>query len=216
MAFKDILGFLIPKERKFFPLFEESTRIMAEAAAKLEELVKGATAERRAQLIREIRDLENEGDKVTHDLMYQLGRSFITPFDREDIQTLTTALDDVIDHIHAASKRIGLYKIENPGTAIIKLSECIRECADVLHGAMPELRNLKNREKLREACVKLNDIENQADDIFEIAIGELFEEGEFKAREILKLKEVLAVMEEATDRAEHASYVLEAILIKTA
>jgi predicted phosphate transport protein (TIGR00153 family) len=216
MAISNILGFLIPKEKKFFPLFEQSTVYMHEAAVKLNQLVHEPDAVKRSELVREIREIENAADTVTHNLLLELGKTFITPFDREDIQTLTTALDDVIDHIQAAAKRIEIYKMQTFTPPIIKLTEVIVECSLVLKTAMPELRNLKNRKKLQEACIRLNDLENVADDVFEAALGELFEEGEYKPKEILKLKEVLAVLEEATDRAEHASYVIEAILIKTA
>jgi predicted phosphate transport protein (TIGR00153 family) len=216
MGIGNILSYLLPKEKKFFPLFEKATELMYEAAVKLNQLVHEGDPVKRTELVNEIRDLENRADDVTHSLLLELGKTFITPFDREDIQTLTTALDDVIDHIQAAAKRIEIYKITNFTPPIIKLTELILECALVLKDAMPELRNLKNRKKLQDACIKLNDLENIADDVFESALADLFEEGEFKPKEILKLKEVLAVLEEATDRAEHASYVIEAILIKTA
>jgi uncharacterized protein len=216
MAFKDILGFLSPSEKKFFPLFEKSTELMVKAAQRLNELVHEQDAARRAALVAEITDLENQADTVTHTLILELGKTFITPFDREDIQTLTTALDDVIDHIMAAARRMEIYKMATFSPAIIQMTDVILECANVLHSAMPELRNLKNRKKLQDACIRLNDLENKADDVFEMALAELFEEGEYKPKEILKVKEVLAMLEEATDRAEHASYVIEAILIKTA
>lgn len=216
MAIGNILSYLLPKEKKFFPLFEQSTVLMHEAAVKLNQLVHEADPQKRSALVTEIRDLENQADTVTHGLLLELGKTFITPFDREDIQTLTTALDDVIDHIQAAAKRIEIYKMSNFTPPVIRLTELIVECAIVLKDVMPELRNLKNRKKLQEACIRLNELENIADDVFETALAELFEEGEYKPKEILKLKEVLAVLEEATDRAEHASYVIEAILIKTA
>lgn len=210
-----ILKFLLPKEKKFFPLFEASANNVLAAAKALVEAVNASTPEKRSEWIREIREIENRNDEVTHQLLNELGTTFITPFDREDIQTLTVALDDVVDYIHAGSKRIDIYKLETIYPPIIKLADLILKCAQTLSAAIPELRNMRNRDKIKEACIVLNNLENHADDVFEMALADLFEE-DFSSKDVMKLREILQVLEEATDRSEHASYVLESILIKTA
>lgn len=211
----NILKFLLPKENKFFPLFEKSAANVLAAAKALQKAVNTPIGEKRLEYIREVREIENRNDEITHKLVFELGTTFITPFDREDIQSLTTALDDVVDYIHAAAKRIDIYKLDNMIPPIQKLAEIIVKCGETLNSAIPELRNMRNRDKIKEACITLNNLENHADDVFELALGELFE-ADFKSKDILKLREILQVLEEATDRAEHASYVLESLLIKTA
>jgi uncharacterized protein len=214
-SMNNILQFLLPKEKKFFPLFEQSAQNVLLAAKALESAVNTPNMEKRIEHIRNIREIENRNDEITHKLVFELGTTFITPFDREDIQSLTTALDDVVDYIHAGAKRIEIYKIEIMSPAIQKLAEIIVKCAETLNKAIPELRSMKNRASLKEACITLNNLENHADDVFELALAELFE-ADFKTKDIMKLREILQVLEEATDRAEHASYVIESILIKTA
>ena len=151
--------------------------------------------------------------KITHQIFHELGSNFITPFDREDIQRLASVLDDVIDFIHGSAKRIELYKIDTIHPSMIKLGELILESATELNKAIPQLKDMRDVSLIREACVKINSIENHADDIFDMAVARLFEE-ETNAIEIIKIKEVLSALETATDRAEDAANVLESILIK--
>ncbi|MCC7302241.1 MAG: DUF47 domain-containing protein [Bacteroidia bacterium] len=210
-----LLSFLLPRDRKFFPLFEKASGNLLAISKVLVEMINTADLEKRRALIKEIERLEHVGDGVTHEIFNELSANFITPFDREDIHTLVSSLDDIVDYIHGSAKRIELYKIESFSPAMVKLSELIQQGAEQLHLAVTELRNLKNIARIREACVKINSMENHADDIFDMSIAQLFED-EKDAVKIIKLKEVLSALETATDKCEDAANVLESIIVKHA
>ena len=208
-----ILQLLIPKDRIFFPLLEKASFNLVTISKALYDALTTTSAEERIVLIREIERIEHEGDKVTHEIMHQLSATFITPFDREDIHELTSAIDDILDHIHGSAKRIEIYKVTNISPAMIKLAELIQQAADELYKAIHELRDLKNTNTIREASMRINSIENHADDVFDNAVAKLFEE-EKDAIELIKIKEVLQNLEKATDKCEDAANVLSSILVK--
>lgn len=214
MKLDNFLQFLIPKDKKFYPLFEGAALNMVNTSKVLCELVNTHSIERRHELIKEIENLEHQGDNITHMIFNELGTNFITPFDREDIQALASALDDVVDFIHGFTKRIDIYKVEVMSPAMIKLSELIYRAAQELNVAVCELKSMKNTSNIKEACIKINSIENHADDVFNSAIGRLFEE-EKDAIKLIKIKELLSVLETATDKCEDAANILTTILVKT-
>jgi predicted phosphate transport protein (TIGR00153 family) len=209
----NFLQFFIPQEKKFFPLFEKASGNLLETAVALTKMVNTADDDKRRELLREIERLEHIGDTVTHDIFTALSTTFITPFDREDIHELASAVDDVVDFIHGSAKRIELYKIKVPDATISKFAELIEKGGEELHKAITGLRDLKNVDAMRAACVRINSIENHADDIFDNAIANLFNEKK-DAIEIIKTKEVLSVLETATDKCEDAANVLETIIVK--
>jgi predicted phosphate transport protein (TIGR00153 family) len=211
----NIFQFFQPKDKIFYLLFEKATANATLTSKAMVELVSTSSADRRKELFREIEKLEHVGDSITHDTFAELSSNFITPFDREDIHNLVSAIDDIVDYIHGASKRMELYKVEEMTPAIIKLSELILKGSEELQIAVSELRNLKNLSKIKEATVRINSIENHADDIFDMAIAKLFEE-EKNAVEVIKMKDVLSMLETATDKCEVAANVINTILIKNA
>lgn len=214
MAF-NIFQFFQPKDRVFFPLFEKASANLVQISAALVELVNTSSEERKQELYREIEHLEHVGDNITHETFYELSSNFITPFDREDIHSLISALDDCVDYVHGSVKRIELYKITEMTQPIIKLSELIQRSAVELNTAVHELRNLRNIMKIKEATVRINGIENHADDIFDTALARLFEE-EKNAVEVIKMKDVLSALETATDKCEDAADVINTIVVKHA
>ena len=211
----NLLQFLIPKDKKFFPLLEKSSSNLVAVSKVLYELLTTASLEKRRELTREIERLEHVGDNITHEIVHELSLTFITPFDREDIHALTSALDDIVDYIYGSSKRIETYKVEVISTEIIKLAELIEKAAIELNGAIIALKNMKNMNKIKEASVKIHSIENHADDIFDMAVARLFDE-EKDAIKIIKMKEILSVLETATDKCEDAANVIESIIVKNA
>ena len=211
----NIFQFFQPKDKIFFLLFQKATANATETAKALVELVNTSNPENRRELHREIERLEHVGDSITHDTFNELSSIFITPFDREDIHDLVSAIDDIVDYIHGASKRIELYKVEVMTTSIIKLAELILKGSEELQIAVAELRNMRNVSKIKESTVRINSIENHADDIFDMAIAKLFEE-EKNAVEVIKMKDVLSVLETATDKCEVAANVINTIVIKNA
>lgn len=209
-----ILSFFIPQDRKFYPLFEKASGNLVEVSRSLINLV-NSDAEKRKEYIKEVERLEHVGDSITHEIFNELGKNFITPFDREDIHALTTAVDDVVDFVHGSAKRIELYKLQNITPEMVKLADLIEKAAIELNNAILELRNLKNTGKIKESCVKINSIENHADDIFDMAVAKLFE-NEKNAVELIKVKEILSALETATDKCEDAANVIQSIIVKHA
>jgi uncharacterized protein len=210
-----ILQLLVPKDRKFFPLFEQATQNLIKASKVLNEMVTTPVSDRRKELIKEIEHLEHTGDNITHMIFNELSRNFITPFDREDIHALTSAIDDVLDFIHGSSKRIELYRVEVLDDSVIKLAEIILKGSLELNVAVVNLKNMKNLDAIKESCVKINSLENEADDVFNRSIASLFET-EKDAIQIIKIKELLSALETATDKCEDAANVIQSILIKYA
>jgi len=213
MRFSNFLGGLFPKDKKFFTLFEKASANLLECAKVLNEAVQTPSEERRAECVRLIEKIEHQGDDITHEIYNELGKNFITPFDREDIHSLASAIDDVLDCIDGSSKRMILYQIREISPEIIKLTDLILDSTKELQKAVFELRNLKDLRKITDSCVRINSIENHADDVFDNAIAKLFKE-ETNAIEVIKYKEILSGLEAATDMCEDAANVLESIIVK--
>jgi hypothetical protein len=178
-------------------------------------LVTCTSKEDRKVFIREIEKLEHKGDEITHEIFQELSRNFITPFDREDIHRLVSAIDDILDYIHGSSKRMDLYKVEECTSDMIKLSELLQTQTEELRRVIFELKNLKNMRNITESLVLINSIENHADDIFDNAVARLFET-EIDAVVIIKTKEILSALETATDMCEDAANVIDSIIVKMA
>lgn len=211
----NIFHYFQPKNKIFFNLFEKATSNLIEMSDVLFKLINTADTQQRGVLIREIERLEHVGDSVTHETFNELSANFITPFDREDIHALVSALDDIADFIHGASKRMELYKVEKMTTEMNKLAEIIQFSVKEVNAAVLGLRDLKHAERIREACVRVNSLENHADDIFDLAIADLFE-NEKDAINLIKNKDVLLALETATDKCEDATNVIQSIIIKHA
>ena len=201
----------IPREEKFFGLFEEGARNMVKAAQRLKQLVD--TWENVEVKVSEITELEHEGDRITHQIMEQLHRTFVTPFDREDIALLAHSLDDVTDFIHAASDAMLIYKIDRPSQRAKELAGIIVEAATEVERALPRLRHRAQLKQILERCVEINRLENAADRVFRSAVAELFDDSPDIAN-VIKWREIYEHMESATDRCEDVANVLEGVAIK--
>ena len=164
-AFNSILKIFLPKDRIFYQLFES-----------------------REQILHQIEDLEHKNDDLTHKIFTELSRNFITPFDREDIHYLASAMDDVADYIFASAKKINFYRVDPSHESFSKMADLIIQACENIKTAVYELKDMKNMRKITDALVRVNSIENQADDIFDMAIADLFE-NEKNAVEIIKNKE---------------------------
>ncbi len=205
----------MPKDRVFYTLFEEVSDTVAKMGKTLKKVVTEPDFDKRAVLITQIEDLEHVNDDLTHKIFTELGRNFITPFDREDIHHLASALDDICDYIFASAKKINFYKVNPNDQGIQKMAELIEQGCEQVRNAVQELRNMRDMRKITEALVKVNSIENQADDIFDMSIDRLFET-EPDAKEVIKKREIYQVMEIVTDKCEDAGNVIESIIIKYA
>jgi predicted phosphate transport protein (TIGR00153 family) len=204
----------IPREKKFFDLFEQSAQNVVQAAQELKAMVH--TWENVPERAAAITELEHEGDTITHQIMAQLHRSFITPFDREDIALMAHALDDVIDFIDAAADSMLIYRIGKPSGRALELADIIMQAAVEVEKAMPRLR--RSGAELRavlENCVEINRLENMADKVYRSALAELFDNSTDMAG-IIKWREIYEQMESATDRCEDVADVLEGVALKHA
>lgn len=215
MSLNSIFQYFVPKDKKFFPLFEQAGSNLIEMSKLLKESVNTLDTEKRKSLAKQLEDLEHVGDNITHQIHLELGRNFITPFDREDIHALASSLDDVADFIHGASNRMHLYKVEKPTEPMIEIADLIVEATEHVAKALLELKDLKNIRNITDSCVRINSVENKADYIFDKAVADLFEY-ETDAISLIKQKEVLSAMEDATDKCEDVANVLESILVKNA
>ncbi|MBN9379564.1 MAG: DUF47 family protein [Chitinophagaceae bacterium] len=215
MGFNSIVSLFTPKDRVFYSLFEE----VAEGVGRMGKLIKEVVAEpdfdKRASIISQVEDQEHVNDDLTHRVFTELGRNFITPFDREDIHYLASSLDDICDYIYATTKKINFYKVNPNDTGIQKMADLIEQGTAQIRIAVRELRNMRDMRKITDALVKVNSIENQADDIFDLSIERLFET-EADAKEVIKKREIYQVMEIVTDKCEDAANVIESIIIKYA
>ncbi len=211
----NILKFFLPKDRVFYSLFEQASQNLEAIAGKLVICVNESDFNKRATIIKEMEDLEHQNDELTHQIFIELGRNFITPFDREDIHSLATSLDDIADHIYATAKKINFYKVNPDDQGIRKMADAIKDAVFAVNSAVKELRNLKNTQKIVECVIKINSIENQADDIFDLSIEKLFD-SDIDAKELIKKREIYQLMETATDKCEDAGNVIESIVVKYA
>lgn len=208
-------NFFRPKNKVFFELFEAVAEKGHAMGVKLKEMVSESDYDKRAGILTHIENLEHQNDDNTHRIFTELGRNFITPFDREDIHYLATSLDDIADYIFASAKKINFYHINPNDTGIQKMADMIVLSTIEIKKAVFGLRNMKSIREMTEALVKVNSIENQADNVFDLSIQMLFQkENDFK--EVIKKREIYQVMEIVTDKCEDAANVIESIIIKYA
>src|SRR5438034_11432038 len=164
MAINSFMKIFLPKSKVFYDLFEKVADNVAIMGAKLKQVVGEPDFDKRASLISQLEDLEHDNDELTHRIFTELGRNFITPFDREDIHYLASALDDIADTIYASAKKINFYRVNPNDSGLQKLADMIEQSAIQVQNAVVELRDMRNMRKMTEALVKINSIENQADD----------------------------------------------------
>lgn len=215
MSLNSIFQYFVPKDKKFFPLFEQAGANLIDMAKLLQETVYSTDPLQRTELNKKLEDLEHKGDNITHKIHLELGKNFITPFDREDIHSLASSLDDVADFIYGASNRMELYKVVVITQPMKEITDLILEATEHVAKAIYELKDLKNIRNITDSCVRINSVENKADYIFDKAVADLFEY-EKDAIALIKQKEVLSAMEDATDKCEDVANVLESILVKNA
>ncbi len=201
---------LIPRETKFFDLFAELSTSLTEGAKLLRDVLRNP-ADLQKQ-VQQLQDIEHRGDRATHAIIAKLNQTFITPFDREDIHRLASSLDDVLDFINAAAVRLVMYKINEPPPVSAELAGIVVLQSEELARGVSLLE--KNGSVMKH-CEEVNRLEDEADHVSRRAIAELFEK-EKDPIQLIKLKELYEVLEFATDKAEDAANVLEAIVLKSA
>lgn len=212
MSLNSIFQFLVPKDKKFFPLFEQAAQNLTLLAETLHEAVNAPKLERESYF-KKVEELEAVIEEITHKTHLELSRNFITPFDREDIHALVKAIDDVADYLHGSASRMRLYQIEKITKSIRKLTEINLEACQHIAAAIGELKDLKNLKAISDACKKINKLESKADNVFDKAVADIFE-NETDAKNIIAYKEVLSALESASDKCKSVANVLESVVVK--
>lgn len=215
MSLNSMLSIFMPKDKVFFTLFEKIATTVGEMGDMIAQIVNENDYNQRAALITKLEQLEHRNDEYTHQVFQELGKNFITPFDREDIHYLAIALDDICDYIYASGKKINFYKVNPDDSGIRKMAEIIRQGSHEVKAAVYELRNMKNIKRISDSIIKINSFENQADDVFDMCIERLFDM-ENDVKELIKKREIYQVMEIVTDKFEDAANVMDSILVKYA
>jgi len=205
---------LLPHDEHFYVLFDNLARTIVEGAETLRTLPSQAKSEREGT-VNKIKELENKADSITHEIYTELNKTFVTPFDREDVHLLASTLDDVMDYIDGSAQRFLLYKIKKNSADIQRLTDVIYQAAIEIQRGVLLVADMRRSEELQKILKKINQYENDADTIFDQAIAELFDR-EDDAIELIKTKEVLVNLETTTDKCEDVANVLETLFIKHA
>jgi uncharacterized protein len=201
---------LAPRGREFFDLFEEAAGNIARATELLDQMLRDYPERR--DLAREILICEQEGDRITHDVIHAINNTFVTPIDREDVLVLVSALDDVVDFVEEVADYLGLYKIDAPMEQSQRLAHVLAQAGRQISEAMPRLRNFDD---MSHYTVEVNRLENEGDRIGREAVASLFEEG-IDPLVVIRWKDIYERLEEAIDACEKVAYILEGITTKNA
>jgi predicted phosphate transport protein (TIGR00153 family) len=215
MGLNSFLKAFLPKDKIFFSLFEEIGKNLTEMSEAFVKAMHEPDYNNRMAALNKLEDWEHKNDSLTHKVFLELGQNFITPFDREDIHYLATALDDVADYMYAGGKKIITYNVTEANDYMKQMSLIVKESVAHLTDAVSHLRDMKNIRAITEACVKVNSLENKADDLFDQGITSLFTNN-LDAVEIIKLKDVYEDLEIITDKCEDATNIIESIIVKYA
>ncbi len=207
MGFKE---WIIPQQKHFFDLLEKQADTAVEGADALVDMAKNF--ENVAVKRDKIKEIESRGDSIVHTISEELNKTFVTPFDHDDLSELTSRLDDILDFIEAASHRMWAYDIKEVPPDMIRLAEVIQTSTKEVACAVKDLRNMNGRNEILRHCIEINRLENVGDDIQHTAVAALFKTKD--AVEIMKLKEIYEHLEEATDKCEDAADVLKDVLMK--
>jgi|CXWL01.1.fsa_nt_gi predicted phosphate transport protein (TIGR00153 family) len=204
---------LIPKEEKFFELFEAQAAHNAAAAKVFREMATKWSRDTAA--FDRLRDIEHEADMTCHEIYDKLNRTFVTPFDREDIRDLASELDTVVDLIESVAQRMYLYQIDHSTDDLVRLTDILWQCTETVRKAIAELQTPAKSRRVMDYCIEVNRLENAGDQALGAAIGKLFT-GKPDPLEVMKWKEIYETVEEAIDKCEDIAHTLETILVKQA
>jgi len=213
MNLDKIFSFLVPKDRKFFPMFNEAADNLVLASELLIKLVREADLEKRIEYMKAIKDSEHVGDDLTRKLMDELNGTFITPFDREDIHQLVSTMDSVVDYINAASKRIYFYKLSTFPKEFVMIADIIHSANKEIQMVLRSVKNVNDFKYHRDSCRKISDMESQVDDIYQSYLANLFEH-EVNAIDLIKKRDILTALEKAIDKCDDVANVFSTLTVK--
>ncbi|HNX43094.1 MAG TPA: DUF47 family protein [Bacteroidales bacterium] len=213
MKLDRIFGFLVPKDKKFFPLFIQAGENLVVASELLVKLIRENDMQKREEFIVAIKKAEKNGDNITRDLMDELNSTFITPFDREDIHELASTLDSVVDFIHSTSKRIHFYKLHTFPPEFVTIADLIHDANKEILNVIRDMKDVAGLARHKDSCIRISEIENEVDDIYQAFLADLFE-NETNAIDLIKKRDILASLEKAIDKCDDVGDVFSGIMIK--
>lgn len=213
MSVNKFLQFLVPKDKKFFPLFHQLSEVLVEMATTLHEAANLKEPAERESFFAKIKKLEEKSEKITREINLEVSRNFLTPFDREDIYALANKMNGVTDFIDASASRLQLYQVEKIKKSIRKITEANLEACQNVQEAIYSLENSKDLKNVIKCCERINKLENKVDNIYDKEIFEIFNEYE-NVKEIIIYKEVFSALETTTDKCKNVADVLESIAVK--
>lgn len=213
MKLDKIFSFLVPKDRKFFPLFNDAADNLVLASELLIKLVRERDLTQRLEYMKQIKDVEHIGDDITRSLLFELNGTFITPFDREDIHELINNMDDVVDYIHAASKRIHFYKVSNFPEEFVKIADRIHSANKEIQNVLRSVRSVNDFKNHVLSCEKISEYESEVDDIYQEYLSELFDT-EINAIDLIKKRDILTTLEKAIDKCDDVGNIFSSLIVK--
>jgi len=202
----------LPKEIQFFDLFDRQAEMLVATARCFKKVISNASLD--DEHLKEMRDLEHDTDEVTHEIMERLNRTFITPFDREDIHTLANEVDNIVDILYTTTKRMKVYKLNKANPELIQFADVIKESIEYLARALNLLRDhKKNNKRIQDCCIEVNRLENAGDQLRDMVIGRLFDSTK-NTLMVIKWKEIFESAETALDICEDVANIIGTILVK--
>ncbi len=213
MSFHSILKIFLPKDRVFFGMFEEVATTLVQMGDLFKAAMQETDLSNRDRMLRSLEDYEHKNDEITHRIFIELGRNFITPLDREDIHYLTTSLDDIADYMWGAAKRVVNYQVDDQYNTLPAFAEIISKSIGAINTCVYALRDMKDLRAITAACVTVNSLENDADDLLDHTLLKLFS-SQITAVELIKQKDIYQMLETVTDKCEDVANVIESIIIK--
>jgi uncharacterized protein len=210
-----LIRWLMPKEERFHELFDQDTANLLEAARRFSEFIQADFTTRRARMP-ELRELEHKGDGITRQIFDALNSSFITPFDREDIRSLATDLDDVLDYLEEVAQRLINFELAESPPQLRQFAEILVEMIAEIEGVTERIWNLSRSHEIQQAIVRISDLENKADDLYNKVIADLFRSNGRDPLEIMKWKEIYDGLENACDQCKDYTHIVGNVIVKNA
>jgi uncharacterized protein len=213
MSIKKFFNFMVPKDRRFFPLFVQAADNLVDTSELLIKLIREPDIEKRAEYADTIKVAEHKGDDITKSLLVELNGTFITPFDREDIHELITNIDSIVDSIHTTATRISRYKLPQFPQEFVKVADCIHSANKEIQFVLRSTKSANDFISFNDSYNRINQLEASADDLYQQFIMDLFDK-EDNAIVLIKKRDILISLEKAMDKCEDVSRIFSAIMIK--
>ncbi len=215
MKLDKLFQFLVPKDRKFFPLFTDASSNLVKCTLEFQQMLNSVSDEEKAERAKKVKKLEKTGDKITISIYEELNSTFITPFDREDIQKLANRIDNVVDLVNTSAKRIQLYRLNDIPPVFHQMADLLVQASIEIDTVVQGLKNIHKIAGFKDHMIKISELENESDDLNYSYLSEIFDK-ETDAISLIKKRDVLNALEKAMDRCEDVGDILNTLQVKYA